>query len=150
MASTGPMPISSGGTPRTAKPTKRASGWAPDCLRKASETTSTAAAPSVICEALPAVTVPPSLKAGLSWASPSAVVSRRIPSSAVKRSVRRCSLPFTRPTVSTSTGTSSSWNLPASWAAAARRWLSAAKASWSARETAYFSATSSAVMPIEA
>ena len=42
----------------------------------------TAAAPSEICEELPAVTLPPSLKAGLSAASASRLVSRRIPWSA--------------------------------------------------------------------
>ena len=43
-----------------------------------------AAAPSEVCEELPAVTVPCAWKAGLSWASASAEVSARGPSSAEK------------------------------------------------------------------
>ena len=150
MASTGPSPITSGATPLTEKATKRASGLTPARFRKASETTSTAAAPSVICEELPAVTLPSTLKAGRSAPSPAAVVSRRTPSSARTTSARFTSVPSFRATDSTSTGTSSASNRPASCAAAARRWLSAAKASWSARPTWCRSATSSAVMPMEA
>ena len=78
------------------------------------------------------------------------MVSPRTPSSASSRSEARDSLPAITAVVSTSTGTSSPANQPSAWARAARRWLSAAKASWSARETPYFFATSSAVMPIPA
>ena len=47
---------------------------------------STADAPSVICDELPAVTLPSSLKAGLRLASASTVESGRMPSSAVSSS----------------------------------------------------------------
>ena len=46
----------------------------------------TAAAPSLIWEELPAVTVPPWMKAGLSWARASRLVSGRGPSSTSKGS----------------------------------------------------------------
>ena len=49
----------------------------------------------------------------------------------------------------TLTGTSWSANRPASIAAAARRWLSSANASWRSRETVHWSATHSAVSPSE-
>ena len=79
-----------------------------------------AAAPSFTPLEFPAVTVPPSRNAGRSDASFSSVVSGR-----------GCSSRSTSPT-----GTSSSAKRPASCAAAQRRWLSSANASWSSRETA--------------
>ncbi|MNU05909.1 hypothetical protein D3C72_2508880 [compost metagenome] len=48
----------SGGTPATAKLTKRASGLRLNSRRMRSDTRITAAAPSDICELLPAVTLP--------------------------------------------------------------------------------------------
>ena len=48
--------------------------------------TTTAAAPSLICEALPALIVPSLVKAGRSLASDSAVVPGRTPSSSVTTS----------------------------------------------------------------
>ena len=73
--------------------------------------TTTAAAPSEICDALPAVIVPSLAKAGRSFDSDSTVVSARTPSSAVTMtgSPLRCG---------TATGAISSANLSA--AAAAR------------------------------
>ena len=57
----------------------------PELARACAASMSTAAAaPSEVCEELPAVTVPCAWKAGLSWASASAEVSARGPSSAVK------------------------------------------------------------------
>ncbi len=85
----------------------------------AREVTTTAEAPSLMPGALPAVTVPPSLKAGRSFASVSIVVSRRGHSSASKVTVA----PFLP---GMTTGTISSLNLPASIAAIALRWLSTA------------------------
>ena len=76
-------------------------------------------------EALPAVTKPFSSKADGSLASDSTVVSGRRCSS---RSIRFARLPFP-----TSTGATSADSRQASQAAAARRWLSAAKASCSSR-----------------
>jgi hypothetical protein len=58
MASIGPMPMISGGTPREAKLTKRASGFRSNCLTAFSEARISAPAPSLVCELLPAVTLP--------------------------------------------------------------------------------------------
>ena len=59
----------------------RASGWMPRMRASSSCITTTAAAPSEICEELPAVIVPSFEKAGRSAASDSTVVSARSPSS---------------------------------------------------------------------
>ncbi|TWH41917.1 hypothetical protein L612_004300000130 [Rhodococcus rhodochrous J38] len=90
--------------------------------------TTTAAAPSEICEAEPAVTVPSFEKAGRSEPSDSAVVSGRMPSSAAKTigSPLRCLI---------DTGTTSSSNSPSFQARAALWCEAAAKASCSSRET---------------
>ena len=53
----------------------------PSCSARASLITTSAAAPSEICDALPAVTVPSSVNAGRRPANPSTVVSARMPSS---------------------------------------------------------------------
>src|SRR5436309_1895135 len=74
--------------------------------------TTTAAAPSLSIEALPAVTVPPSLKDALSLARTSGVVSGRTPSS-------RATV-FALGPLPTVTGTTSAANAPRSQAAAAR------------------------------
>ena len=96
----------------------------------------------MIPEALPAVTVPPSRKAGRSRASASAVESARGCSSRVTTtgSPFRCG-----------TGIGTIWesNRPASMAAIARRCDSSAKASCRSRLTFQRSATFSAVSPIE-
>jgi hypothetical protein len=84
----------------------------------------TAAAPSVIWLALPAVTVPPSRNAGLSRASASSVVSARGPSSRSSTTSFTTGLPpgpFSLTDVAT--GTSSASNFPACWAATAFMWL---------------------------
>ena len=52
------MPMISGGTPPTAKLTNRAIGFSPSSLAFLSDMTIAAAAPSLVCDALPAVTVP--------------------------------------------------------------------------------------------
>jgi hypothetical protein len=87
------------------------------------------------------VTVPSFLNAGLSAASFSTVVPARGYSSTATTtgSPFRCGI---------ETGTISLVNAPFCIAAAARRWLSAAKASWSARDTWKRHATSSAVIPM--
>ena len=66
----------------TAKVWKRARGRRPSDDARSSLMISTAAAPSEICDDVPAVTVPVSEKAGLRLASFSSEVSRRTPSSA--------------------------------------------------------------------
>ena len=82
---------------------------------------STDAAPSLICEELPAVTEPRTLNAGRNLPKISSVVSALTPSSCVKVIVSSCSLLFA-PTVRnvTSTGTVSSAKFPAANAFAAR------------------------------
>ncbi|MDT4843904.1 hypothetical protein FQZ97_778430 [compost metagenome] len=102
---------------------------------------STAAAPSLRVEALPAVTLPSFLNAGFSLARDSAVVPARTCSSVSKASGSplRCGIRI---------GVISSLKRPASMAAAALRWDSAAKASCSSRLRPYFSTRFSAVMPM--
>src|SRR5207249_10794500 len=90
---------------------------------------------SLVRLALPAVTVPPCLKTGLSLASCSSEVSRRGPSSA---STRVSDL-----RVLTVTGTISSRKRFWSCAATAFWWLLKAKRSWRSREISYRSASSS-------
>ena len=80
MAGIGAVSISRGSAPARAKSTKRARGVRPSAAAFSSLMISSAAAPSVICEELPAVTRPPSSSGrndGLSLASDSIVVSRR-------------------------------------------------------------------------
>ena len=88
--------------------------------------TTTAAAPSEICDEDPAVIVPSGANAGRSLASSSAVVSERTPSSSETTigSPRRCG---------TSTGTISSSKTPFFCARAASWCERAEKASWSSR-----------------
>ena len=71
------MPITRGSTPATALATNAPSGSTPSSRAFSSLATTSAAAPSLIPLALPAVTVPPSRNAGFSAASFSALVSGR-------------------------------------------------------------------------
>ena len=82
-ASIGPRPMNSGSSAETPVETIRASGVMPSSLALRSDMTTTAAAPSLSGQALPAVTVPSSRKAGFSVASTSRVVPGRGPSSFV-------------------------------------------------------------------
>src|SRR5215813_3032772 len=91
-------------------------------------------------DALPGVTVPSLAKDGLSLARSSMVTFGRMCSSVSTVTVPF--LPFT------STGVICSLKYPASVAAAARWWLSAARASWSSRETPKSWATFFAVTPM--
>jgi hypothetical protein len=93
-------------------PTSARTG-APSSSALALDITTTAAAPSEICDDEPAVTVPSGANAGRSLANVSAVVSARTPSS----SVTRTGSPFRW---GTGTGTISSSNRPFFIAAAAR------------------------------
>ena len=81
----------SGGTPETEYPTTRPRIGRPRLFATDLRAKSTAAAPSVTCEELPAVVEPPSLKAALNLLSPSTVVSFLIPSSCV--TVILCTFP---------------------------------------------------------
>ena len=88
------------------------------------------------------MTRPFSRKQGFMDAIFSRVVSRRIPWSLSKT--------ISLPSASTpGRGMICSSKYPASWAAAAFRWLSRARRSISSRVTLYFSATFSAVSPLE-
>ena len=93
--------------------------------------TMTAAPPSEICEALPAVMVPSLSKAGFRAPSVSAVVPGRTPSSTSTSSGSPLRW-------GTCTGTISSASRPSLAAAAAFSWLAAAKASWRSREIPAF------------
>ena len=103
--------------------------------------TTTAAAPSLRPEALPAVTPPALSKAGRRPASASALVFLLMNSSAAKTT----GSPFF---CAIENGTISSLKRPASCAAAAFCCEPRASASCLSRETSYFLATFSAVMPM--
>ena len=144
-AGIGPRPIVAGSTPATALETMRAIGRHPSSRARASEVTSTAAAPSLMPDELPAVTDPdPSrLKAGLSDASLSRVVSGRGGSST------DTSTPASPFAADAEIGTTSSANRPASWASAQRCCDDSANASCSSLVTPHRSTTFSAVSPME-
>ena len=68
-ASMGPTPMIAGSTPLTAEPRIRASGLRPSDFAYSSSSMTTAAAPSLSGQELPAVTRPSSLKTGFRDAS---------------------------------------------------------------------------------
>ena len=102
--------------------------------------TTTAQAPSEICDAEPAVIVPFLSKAGRSLPSDSAVVSPRMPSSwlTTTGSPLRCGI---------STGTTSSSKTPFFQAAAARWWERAENSSCSSRDSCAPAALQVSVRP---
>ena len=108
--------------------TIRASGSLSSSAARSSLATTRQAAPSLIGEELPAVTLPPSRKIARSLPSRSMLESARGPSSA-------CTGTGSPLGWGASTVTSSSSKKPASAEATARRWDSSANASWSSRET---------------
>ncbi|SLI86569.1 Uncharacterised protein [Mycobacteroides abscessus subsp. abscessus] len=65
--SIGPRPMISGDRPDTPVDTMRASGVRPSSLARTSLMITSAAAPSLSGQQLPAVTVPSGRKTGLSW-----------------------------------------------------------------------------------
>ena len=79
VAGIGPVSIITGSTPTVVWSTIRARGVRPSSSAFSRDISSTAAAPSEICDELPAVILPSSLKAGFSSASASSVVSGRMP-----------------------------------------------------------------------
>src|SRR3954468_3023527 len=139
-AGTGPMPMIRGSTPTTSQPTSRATTGRPSSPAARREATMIAAAPSVIPEALPAVTRPPSRKTGASLASEARVTPSRGCSS-----VSTWMSPFFPGTV---TGAISGAKRPAARARSLRFWLSTAQASEAARSIPASSASSSAVSPM--
>ena len=82
VAGIGPVSMSTGSAPATAPEWYRTTGVRPRAAARCGVVTSSAAAPSEICEELPAWITPSSRNDGLSRASVSGLVPRRIPSSA--------------------------------------------------------------------
>ncbi len=78
IAGAGPMPISVGSTPTVAHDTMRPSGFAPFAFTASSPAMTSAAAPSTMPLALPAVTTPSFLNTVGSFARISIVVSGRM------------------------------------------------------------------------
>ena len=83
----GPRASSPGRSRRWSWSTIRARGVRPSASAFSRDISSTAAAPSEICDELPAVMRPSGLNAGLSWESFSSVVSGRMPWSVVTSAV---------------------------------------------------------------
>ncbi len=110
----------SGATPAEAAPQKTRPGGDPRRRQTVSETSTAIAAPSLIWQLFPAVTVPFTPMSGGIRASNSADSDGRGPSSCFS------SAPAPSGTISASR--------PASLARMARRWLSSAKRSWLSRE----------------
>ena len=123
----------------------------PELLARSSEMISSAAAPSLSGQALPAVTVPSSLNTGFSAASFSIVVPGRGPSSLVTTvSGTSISLPSLSVVLVRRHrhGDDLRVEVPGLTAATARVWEISAHSSWASRLTLQRSATFSAVMPI--
>ena len=119
----------------------RASGFRPRPAARSAVITSSAAAPSFNPDALAAVTVPSLANAGRSPAIESSVV----PAFGYSSCANATGSPFRYGIM---TGTISSTNRPAFCAASALFWLATANSSCCARETSYFFATFSAVVPM--
>ncbi len=141
----------SGRIAATVEATIRALGLQPSSPAFSSDMISSAAAPSLSGQALPAVTVPPSLNTGFSAASFSIVVPGRGPSSLLTTvSGTSISLPSlsTSLCAGTVTGTISLSKCPDCTAATARVCETSAHSSCASRLTLHCSATFSAVIPI--
>ena len=139
-AGMGPVPMMEGSTPAWAQETMRASGSRPRLRASDWRMSTTQAAPSLMPEALPAVTVPPRLKAGRRAARLSGVTPSRIYSSSPTT--------VSPLRVLTVTGVISSLKRPSRRAASALFCERAAKASCSSRVMSHCSAMFSAVMPM--
>ena len=140
IAGLGAYPMISGSMPTLVKSTSSASGVRPRSAATDARVSTIMQAPSLMPDALPAVTLPSASNTGRIPASFSSV-----------RPARGCSSTSTttsprRPLIVT--GVISSATAPEASASWARRWLSSANASCSSRLTPNFSATFSAVMPI--
>mmetsp|Transcript_36202 Transcript_36202/g.116255 ORF Transcript_36202/g.116255 Transcript_36202/m.116255 type:complete len:229 (+) Transcript_36202:478-1164(+) len=124
-ATVGPMPISSGAHPATAKPLKAPRGVTPARCAAASDMSTQALAPSDNCDALPAVTVADgscSARTGVSAASDCRVVLARLHSSltTVYGTLDTSPVSLSLSIITVSIGTISSSNSPACCAAAVR------------------------------
>ena len=146
VAGMGAVSMICGSLAATAKVWKRARGRKPSDDARSSLMISTAAAPSEICDDVPAVTVPVSEKAGCSAASFSSEVSRRTPSSTSSRPCTSAA-PGTSGCTRASSGTISPAKRPSSAARAARWCDRSASSSISSRETFQRRAISSAHSP---
>jgi hypothetical protein len=130
-----------GSIPEVAWAAIRTSGARPKFRATSSEVTTQAAAPSLIVEALPAVTVPFERKAGFNFASESSDESSRGPSSV--SNINEAPLRW-----GISTAVISSLNLPVLTAAAALSCEPRAYSSCRWRVISYLSATTSPVSPM--
>ncbi len=137
VASTGPYPMISGDRPVTAVETMRASGVSPSSAALVSLMTTTADAPSLSGQALPAVMRPSGRNTGLRPDIPSTVVPLRGPSSVL-----------TTVPSGVVTGVISRAKKPSSMAFSARFCERAANSSISCRVTPLSRARFSAVWPI--
>ncbi len=140
LAGIGPVPMIDGSTPQVAQETMRPIISTPRLAASSALISTTAAAPSLMPEALPAVTVPSLSKAGLSFARFSTVT----PSFGCS-SVSTTTSPLR---VLMVTGTISSLKRPALIAASARCCERAANSSCSSRVICHLRATFSAVLPM--
>ena len=109
VAGIGPVSMITGSTPTVVASKTRARGARPSSSAFSRAMSSTAAAPSEICDELPAVTVPSSLNAGLSAASASRVVSRRMPWSVARSSPSASSGMISRSKRPSSVARTASW-----------------------------------------
>ena len=142
-AGDGPKPMMRGARPAAAMPSTRARGFRPCSLAAASEASSTAQAPSLTPDALPAVTRAVGLHDALELGQH---LQRRLGT----RMLVGVEAPSGRPSsAAASPARSRSRRSPRRWRCAQRCWLRSANASWSAREMLNSSATFSAVSGIE-
>jgi hypothetical protein len=118
----------------------RASGSMPRRSASSADITTATAAPSLMPEALPAVTVPSLSKAGRSFCIASIVAPWRMYSSLSTTVVALAGLD--------GEGRTSSSKRPAFWASSALFWERSANSSCSSRVICHFSATFSAVVPM--
>ena len=131
VAGIGAVSMTTGSSPVTTAVRIRASGVSPCAAAQSADVIASAAAPSEICDAEPAVTTPSARNGVFSSPSFSSVESRRTPSSCLTES----------------TGTISASNAPASCAAAALAWLSSAYQSSCRRDRPHRAAIISAPTP---
>ena len=136
VAGMGAVSIGMGGAPARTAVWTRTIGVRPSSAARSLVMTSSAAEPSLICEALPAVTTPSSLNGVLRLPSFSTVPPRRMPSSALK-------------TVPSGRVIGTIWpvNRPSSCAVAALSWLDRANSSSWLRDSPQVAAMSSAPSP---
>ena len=147
-ASTGPMPMISGATPAAANDTRRPIGSRPSLAARAASITTIAAAPSLIWELLPAVTVPVRSNAGCSAAMRASSVSRRMPSSASKRTMSTMRLPVLDHRALHLDGDDLVAEEPGVLGGGGALVAAQPQASWASRSTFSRRATSSPVRPI--